>query len=80
MLDNVALSTHTHDDLGMAVANTLGGIRGGARQVECTINGIGERAGNAALEEVVMALHVRRDLLPYYTEIATRNSTLPACC
>ncbi len=68
-MENVVLSTHTHDDLGMAVANTLAGIRGGARQVECTINGIGERAGNAALEEVVMAVHVRRDSLPVYTEI-----------
>src|SRR5215469_4938829 len=59
-MDGVVLSTHTHDDLGLAVANTLAGIRGGARQVECTVNGIGERAGNAALEELVMALHVRR--------------------
>ena len=68
-MDHVTLSTHTHDDLGMAVANTLAGIRGGARQVECTINGIGERAGNAALEEVVMTIHVRRDALPLFTEI-----------
>ena len=68
-MDRVMLSTHTHNDLGMAVANTLAGIRGGARQVECTINGIGERAGNAALEEIVMALHVRRDILPVFTEI-----------
>jgi 2-isopropylmalate synthase len=57
----------------MAVANTLAGIRGGARQVECTINGIGERAGNAALEEVVMAIHVRRDFMPYYTELNTEE-------
>ncbi len=55
-MDQVILSTHTHDDLGLAVANTLAGVRGGARQVECAINGIGERAGNAALEEVVMAI------------------------
>ena len=68
-MDKVTLSTHTHDDLGMAVANTIAGIRGGARQVECTINGIGERAGNAALEEVAMIIHVRRDTLPLYTEI-----------
>jgi 2-isopropylmalate synthase len=68
-IEKVVLSTHTHDDLGMAVANTLAGIRGGARQVECTINGIGERAGNAALEEVVMAVQVRRDMLPVFTEI-----------
>jgi len=72
-MDRVVLSTHTHDDLGMAVANTLAGIRGGARQVECTINGIGERAGNAALEEVVMALYVRRDVLPVFTEIRTEE-------
>ncbi len=72
-MDHVTLSTHTHDDLGMAVANTLAGIRGGARQVECTINGIGERAGNAALEEVVMTIHVRRDVLPVFTEIRTEE-------
>jgi 2-isopropylmalate synthase len=60
-LSTVTLSVHCHNDLGLAVANTLAGIRVGARQVECTINGIGERAGNAALEEVVMALRVRRD-------------------
>jgi 2-isopropylmalate synthase len=71
--DGVILSTHTHDDLGMAVANTLAGIRGGARQVECTVNGIGERAGNAALEEIVMALYVRRDILPVYTDIRTEE-------
>ena len=53
------ISTHCHDDLGLAVANSLAGVRAGARQVECTINGIGERAGNAALEEIVMALHTR---------------------
>jgi 2-isopropylmalate synthase len=68
-MERVALSTHTHDDLGLAVANTLAGIRGGARQVECTINGIGERAGNAALEEVVMAIRVRHDVLPVFTNI-----------
>ncbi len=68
-MEGVVLSTHTHDDLGLAVANTLAGIRGGARQVECTINGIGERAGNAALEEIVMALYVRRDALPIFTDI-----------
>jgi len=68
-MERVMLSTHTHDDLGMAVANTLAGIRGGARQIECTVNGIGERAGNAALEEIVMAIHVRRDVVPMFTEI-----------
>ncbi len=72
-MDNVVLSTHTHDDLGLAVANTLAGIRGGARQVECTINGIGERAGNAALEEVVMTLLVRKDVAPYHTQIHTEE-------
>jgi len=68
-MERVMLSTHTHDDLGLAVANTLAGIRGGARQIECTVNGIGERAGNAALEEIVMAIHVRRDVVPVFTEI-----------
>lgn len=72
-MDKVVLSTHTHDDLGLAVANTLAGIRGGARQVECTINGIGERAGNAALEEIVMTLYVRQDVLPLHTEIRTEE-------
>ena len=71
--ENVTLSTHTHNDLGLAVANTLAGIRGGARQVECTINGIGERAGNAALEELVMAVYVRRDVEPYHTDIHTEE-------
>ena len=72
-INGVVLSTHTHDDLGMAVANTLAGIRGGARQVECTINGIGERAGNGALEEIVMALYVRRDWMPFHTDIQTEE-------
>jgi 2-isopropylmalate synthase len=72
-MERVVLSTHTHNDLGMAVANTLAGIRGGARQVECTINGIGERAGNAALEETVMAIYVRRDVLPVFTDIHTEE-------
>ncbi|MCA1585060.1 MAG: 2-isopropylmalate synthase [Acidobacteria bacterium] len=65
------LSAHCHDDLGMAVANSLAAIEAGARQVECTVNGIGERAGNAALEEVVMALSVRQDRLPYVTGVQT---------
>jgi 2-isopropylmalate synthase len=68
-MEKVVLSTHTHDDLGLAVSNTLAGIRGGALQVECTINGIGERAGNAALEEIVMAIRLRRDALGIYTDI-----------
>ena len=67
--DKVIFSTHCHDDLGLAVANSLGGVVGGARQIECTINGLGERAGNAALEEVVMAIKTRGDILPFYTEI-----------
>jgi 2-isopropylmalate synthase len=68
-IDEVILSTHCHDDLGMAVANSLAGIQGGARQVECAINGIGERAGNAALEEIAAALMVRRDQFPYTNNI-----------
>jgi 2-isopropylmalate synthase len=67
--DKVIFSTHCHDDLGMAVANSLAGVEGGARQIECTINGLGERAGNAALEEVVMAVRTRHDKLPYYTNV-----------
>ena len=70
---NVILSTHTHDDLGLAAANTLAGIQGGARQVECTINGIGERAGNAALEEIVMALRLRHERLGFETGIRTEE-------
>jgi len=69
--DKVVFSTHCHNDLGLAVANSLAGVLAGARQVECTINGIGERAGNAALEEIVMALKVRKDLMPYATGIKT---------
>jgi 2-isopropylmalate synthase len=67
--DKVVFSAHCHDDLGLGVANTLAAIQGGARQVECTVNGIGERAGNAALEEIVMALRVRSDRLPYTTNV-----------
>jgi len=68
-IDKAVLSVHCHDDLGFAVANTFAGIEAGARQVECTINGIGERAGNAALEEIVMAMKVRSDSMPYQTGI-----------
>ena len=71
--DKVIWSTHCHNDLGLAVANSLAGVRGGARQVECTINGLGERAGNAALEEIVMALRTRADAMPYHTEIETHR-------
>ncbi len=68
---SVTVSVHCHNDLGLAVANSLAAIEAGARQVECTINGIGERAGNAALEEIVMALRVRADRLPFTTGIRT---------
>ena len=71
--DKVIFSTHCHDDLGLAVANSLAAINGGARQVECTVNGIGERAGNASLEEVVMAMRVRSDRMPYDTSIDSRQ-------
>jgi 2-isopropylmalate synthase len=67
--DKAVFSVHCHDDLGMAVANSLAGVTGGARQIECTINGIGERAGNTALEEVVMAMQVRNDVMPFWTGI-----------
>ncbi len=70
-IDDVTISTHCHNDLGMAVANALAAVDAGARQIECTINGLGERAGNAALEEVVMAMRVRNDILPYRTGIDT---------
>jgi 2-isopropylmalate synthase len=69
--DHIVYSAHCHDDLGLAVANTLAAVDAGVRQIECTINGIGERAGNAALEEVVMAFHTRADRLPYTTGIDT---------
>lgn len=67
--DKAIFSTHCHDDLGLAVANSLAGVRAGARQIECTINGLGERAGNAALEEVVMAIRTRGDIMPFETGI-----------
>jgi len=70
-IDKAIISVHCHNDLGLAVANSLAAVQNGARQVECTINGIGERAGNASLEEIVMAIRVRKDLLPYYTDIHT---------
>ncbi len=71
-IDKVVLSTHNHDDLGMGVANSLAAIRAGADQVECTINGIGERAGNSALEEICMAINVRKD---FYKDIETTINT-----
>ncbi|WP_324753760.1 2-isopropylmalate synthase [Roseovarius sp. Pro17] len=69
--DEVIFATHCHNDLGMATANSLAAVEGGARQIECTINGLGERAGNTALEEVVMAMKVRGDIMPYQTRIDT---------
>ena len=69
--DKVVFSTHCHNDLGVAVANSLSGVRAGARQIECTMNGIGERAGNAALEEVVMSMKVRNDILDYNSGVET---------
>ena len=72
-IENVDISVHCHDDLGMAVANSLACIKAGATQVECTVNGIGERAGNASLEEIVMALHTRRDFYDAETNINTRQ-------
>jgi 2-isopropylmalate synthase len=73
--DKAIFSVHCHNDLGLAVANSLAGLEGGARQIECTINGIGERAGNAALEEIVMAIRTRGDVLPYTTGIETTMLT-----
>src|SRR6266550_4315632 len=71
--DHIVYSAHCHDDLGLAVANTLAAVDAGVRQIECTINGIGERAGNASLEEIVMAFKTRRDKLPYETKIVTEH-------
>jgi len=71
--DRAIVSVHCHDDLGLAVANSLAAVQAGARQVECTINGIGERAGNCSLEEVVMAIRVRQDRLPFYVAIHTEQ-------
>ncbi len=73
--DKAIFSTHCHNDLGLAVANSLAGVEAGARQVECTINGLGERAGNAALEEVVMALRTRQDVMPFTTNVKTEMIT-----
>jgi 2-isopropylmalate synthase len=72
-IENVVISVHCHNDLGLAVANTLAAIEAGARQVECTMNGIGERAGNASLEEIVMALRVRADRYPHTTGVVTEQ-------
>src|SRR5271169_5198882 len=71
--DSAIVSVHCHDDLGLAVANSIAAVQAGARQIECTINGIGERAGNAALEEIVMAFKTRPDKLPFETKIVTEH-------
>jgi 2-isopropylmalate synthase len=71
--DKAIFSAHCHDDLGLAVANTMAAIGAGVRQVECTINGIGERAGNASLEEIVMITHVRPDLVPVTSQVVTQH-------
>ena len=72
-IDKAILSTHTHNDLGLATANNIAAMKEGARQVECTINGLGERAGNSSLEEIVMTLKVKKDLLPFHTDIKTES-------
>jgi 2-isopropylmalate synthase len=72
-IEKVTISAHCHNDLGMAVANTMAAVTAGARQVECTINGIGERAGNAALEEIAMTMRVRRDCYPYENDIVSEQ-------
>ncbi len=74
-IDKAVISVHCHNDLGLAVANSLAAVQAGARQVECTVNGLGERAGNAAMEEVVMALRTRKDHMPYTTGIKTEMIT-----
>lgn len=74
-IDQAIISVHCHNDLGLAVANSLAAVQAGARQVECTINGIGERAGNCSLEEVVMTLRTRHDILPFTTAVATEQIT-----
>jgi 2-isopropylmalate synthase len=72
-IDQAIVSVHCHNDLGLAVANSLAAVQAGARQVECTINGLGERAGNAAMEEIVMALRTRHDTMPYVNDIKTQS-------
>ena len=72
-IDQVVLATHCHNDLGMATANALSAVEAGARQIECTINGLGERAGNTALEEVVMAMKVRNDIYPFYSKVDAKK-------
>ncbi len=74
-IDKAIISVHCHNDLGLAVANSLAAVKAGARQVECTVNGLGERAGNAAMEEVVMALKTRQNTMPYSTSVVTEHIT-----
>ncbi|NTU98685.1 2-isopropylmalate synthase [Candidatus Falkowbacteria bacterium] len=74
-IDKAVISVHCHNDLGLAVANSIAAIQAGAEQVECTINGIGERAGNCSLEELVMTLRTRQDILPFFTKVATQQIT-----
>ena len=76
----ITLSAHCHDDLGMAVANSLAAVRAGVRQIECTINGIGERAGNASLEEVVVALAVRKESFGVATKSSSSIFSRRAAC
>src|SRR3546814_15951860 len=71
--DRVTFSAHTHNDLDLAVANALAAVQAGARQVECTINGIGARAGNASMEEIVMAMRTRPDKFPYHNRIVPQH-------
>jgi 2-isopropylmalate synthase len=78
-IENVVISVHCHNDLGLAVANTVAGINAGARQVECTVNGIGERAGNASLEEIAMLLSVRKAQFPVHTSINTQEIYQASC-
>ena len=77
-IDKAVISVHCHNDLGLAVANSLAAVRAGARQIECTVNGIGERAGNASLEEVVMAIRTRGDTYDLTTNVDTTTSSAPA--
>jgi 2-isopropylmalate synthase len=72
-IERVVISAHCHDDLGLAIANSLAAVHAGARQVECTVNGIGERAGNTSLEELVMIMRVRSDRFPFYTDIVSEE-------
>lgn len=72
-VDQAILSVHCHNDLGLAVANSLAAVQAGAEQIECTINGIGERAGNCSLEEIVMALRTRQDIMPFKTDVVTEH-------